>query len=59
MTAIAKLAIALLPGGTFALAAMALFRCRHRHEVLHRIFPTTPLLTGAGYGAGFLTGPAA
>lgn len=42
MTAPAKLAVALLPGGTLALAAMALFRCRHRHEVLSQLRAEKP-----------------
>lgn len=42
MTFWPKLALALMPGGCVALAAMALLRCRHRHEVLSQLRAEKP-----------------
>ena len=44
MTAIAKLALALLPGGLLLLAAWHLFRCQHPHELRDRDADGLPIL---------------
>ena len=44
MTAIAKFALAILPGGLLLLAAWHLFRCQHPHELRDRDADGLPIL---------------
>jgi len=44
MPSIAKLALALLPGGLLLLAAWHLFRCQHPHELRDRDVDGVPVL---------------